>query len=246
MEQLKTKKIKLLISQANVLSETIKRTLSDTSDIIGKYNSCVSYARKYNVIAKESVVTLKENPGINIFNLENTNPFDMTWPAQKTFMETVLLETDFLISFLNNSIEFSEDEFNNLENFIASKLRKTIHEKPLKEKEIQNAIENLFLGKNWSKGIDYDRETGKFNFSGREYVPDFIIPNINLAIEVKLLREGKKSKIIEEINADITAYSKNYSKLLFIIYDLGEIRDELELRRDLEVKDDIKVIVVKH
>ena len=51
--------------------------------------------------------------------------------------------------------------------------------------------------------IDYDRETGKFEFSGKEYIPDFIVPKLNLCIEVKLLKEGRKSKMIEEINADI-------------------------------------------
>lgn len=108
-------------------------------------------------------------------------------------------------------------------------------------------MESLFIGRGWSKGKDYDREAGKFNFSGREYIPDFIIPNLKLSIEVKLIRKGRKSKIIEEINADVSAYSKKYSKQMYIIYDLGEIRDEIEFRRDIELlDDDIRVLVIKH
>jgi hypothetical protein len=70
---------------------------------------------------------------------------------------------------------------------------------------------------------------------------------LKLSIEVKLIRKGRKSKIIEEINADVSAYSKKYSKQMYIIYDLGEIRDEIEFRRDIELlDDDIRVLVIKH
>jgi hypothetical protein len=75
-------------------------------------------------------------------------------------------------------------------------------------------------------GNDYDRESGKFEFSGKEYIPDFIVPKLNLCIEVKLLRDGKRSRIIDEINADITAYGKYYERLMFVVYDLGVIRDD--------------------
>ncbi|WP_375709426.1 hypothetical protein [Niallia sp. NCCP-28] len=68
------------------------------------------------------------------------------------------------------------------------------------------------LGRGLSKGTDYDRETGKLEFSGKEFIPDFIIPKLRLCIEVKLLHEGKKLKIIEEISADITSYAKQYER----------------------------------
>ena len=86
-----------------------------------------------------------------------------------------------------------------------------------------------------------------YEFSGKEYIPDFIVPKLNLCIEVKLLKDGRKSRIIEEINADITAYNKIYKRQLFVVYDLGVVRDEVEFKRDIEnAKDDIKVIIVKH
>ena len=111
---------------------------------------------------------------------------------------------------------------------------------------MQNAIESLLLGRGLSKGSDYDRETGKFEFSGKEYIPDFIIPKLQLCIEVKLLRDGKKSKVIEEISADITAYAKQYERQLFVVYDLGVIQNEEEFRRDIENAGNVKLIIVKH
>lgn len=247
MEFEKTKKIKLLLNQSKTLSKIIKTTLSDTSDVVGKYNSCVEYAKSYNRLLKRSYDILDNTEGLVVYKLKNLSPDNMTWPQQKTLMESVLTNLEFLLSDLSSSLEFVEDEFNNLENFIRIRLRSVLFNIPEKELDVQNALESLFIGKGWSKGVDYDRETGKFNFSGREYIPDFIIPNLKLCIEVKLLRKGKKSKIIEEINADVSAYSKQYSKQMYIIYDLGEIRDEIEFRRDIELlDDDIRVLVIKH
>ena len=45
-------------------------------------------------------------------------------------------------------------------------LRTVIFDKLQKEIEVQNAIEALLLGRGLNKGIDYDRESGKFEFSG--------------------------------------------------------------------------------
>ena len=107
-------------------------------------------------------------------------------------------------------------------------------------------LQALLLGRGLSKGTDYDRETGKFEFSGKEYIPDFIIPKLQLCIEVKLLRDGRKSKVIEEISADITAYAKQYERQLFVVYDLGVIQNADEFRRDIENSGNVKVIIVKH
>ena len=125
-------------------------------------------------------------------------------------------------------------------------MRATIFQQPDKELDVQNAIEVLLIGRGLSKGADYDRESGKFEFSGKEYIPDFVLPKMNMCIEVKLLKEGRRSQMIEEISADITAYKKQYEHILFVVYDLGVIRDEVEFRRDIEMIEGVKVVVVKH
>lgn len=169
------------------------------------------------------------------------------WGFQKEVMESVALDTGILLTYLQRATDFVEDEFDNISNFIKSKLRSAIFAQPEKEVEVQNAIELLLIGRNMAKGTDYDRESGKFEFSGKEYIPDFILPKLNLCIEVKLLKEGRRSKVIDEINADITSYSTKYERILFVVYDLGVIRDELEFRRDIEnAGAAIKVLVIKH
>jgi hypothetical protein len=95
--------------------------------------------------------------------------------------------------------------------------------------------------------VDYDRETGRVKVSIKEFVPDFIFQRLGLALEVKLSKDATKSRtIVDEINADIQAYGKKYAYVLFVVYDLGSIRDEQEFKRDLELLDSVTVIVVKH
>ncbi len=46
--------------------------------------------------------------------------------------------------------------------------------------------------------------------------------------------------------ADTVAYSKGYPSVMFIVYDLGYVRDESEFRRDLEAPGNASVVIVKH
>jgi hypothetical protein len=241
------KEIKTLILQAKGLEKTIDDILSRDGMEANRYTSFKSMALIYNDLAARAGSVMK----IGNFYKMNTEVMkewaDTLWPTAKSILETVLISTRILISSLESNIDFVEEEIDNIESFIKSKLRSALYEAPEKEKEVQNAIESLFLGRGYNKAIDYDRETGKFNYSGREYIPDFILPKLRMCIEVKLLKDiSKKSKIIEEINADITAYLKQYENVLFVVYDIGVIRDEIEFCRDIENNEGIKIIIVKH
>jgi hypothetical protein len=56
----------------------------------------------------------------------------------------------------------------------------------------------------------------------------------------------KHKAIVDEINADIRAYGTQYERQLYIVYDLGIIRDEEEFKRDLEEAPGVSVVVIKH
>ena len=120
-------------------------------------------------------------------------------------------------------------------------------ELPNNEKEVQDTFERLLIGRGLQKGQEYDRETGRVKISSKESIPDFILPRLQEAIEIKLIKERRRiGEAIDEINADIAAYSKIYDHLLFIVYDLGQIKDEVEFRHDLESAPNVQVVVVKH
>lgn len=241
------REIKTLISKARGLEKTIEQILSNNSQEHTRYSSFKHMALFYNDLASQAKNVLKMG-NYYIINTDDMGHSGNTlWSIQKEIMESVLLSTRMLITTLESNIDFVSEEIDNVENFIKTKLRSVIFDIPTKEKEVQNGIETLFVGKGFCKGIDYDRETGKFNYSGREYIPDFILPKLRMCIEAKLLKEtSKKSKVIEEINADITAYSKVYDNLLFVVYDIGIIRDEVEFCRDIESNDGVKIVIVKH
>ena len=66
-------------------------------------------------------------------------------------------------------------------------------------------------------------------------------------MEFKICKEAEREKkIISEINDDIPAYKTKYGNLLFVVYDLGCIRDVEKFVRPFEEKSLILVRVVKH
>ena len=98
-----------------------------------------------------------------------------------------------------------------------------------------------------AKELDYLREQEKIVYSSKTYQPDFTFPKISLVLEIKLCDVKKREKeIIAEINDDILVYKTKYSNIIFLVYDLGHIRDIDKFKNDLEQDDMVSVKVVKH
>lgn len=133
-------------------------------------------------------------------------------------------------------------EFTQLCHYIATKLRMCFKQPPEKEKEVQDAIEILL------KARDYlpEREKHSIPLSTKFVRPDFVIEDLNTAIEIKFTNsEKKRQRVVDDISSDIHSYSKQYKKLIFIIYDVGTIQDESEFRRGLE-NNNIRILIIKH
>ncbi|MFH1372440.1 MAG: hypothetical protein ABII79_01405 [bacterium] len=128
-------------------------------------------------------------------------------------------------------------------NLCDRQLRKVIRDKPRKEKEVQDGLENLLIGAT----VEYARESDHIEFSSKTYVPDFTFSKIDLALEVKLCGSNEREKaMIGEISDDILAYQTKYGNLLFVIYDNGFIRDTDRFKRDFERSENVIIVVVKH
>ena len=54
------------------------------------------------------------------------------------------------------------------------------------------------------------------------------------------------SRIIDEINADLMAYGKEYENVMFVVYDNGAIGNVDEFKRDIESSGKSRVLVVKN
>lgn len=123
------------------------------------------------------------------------------------------------------------------------RLRKVIRERPEKESEVQNALESLLIGAE----IPYSREKDNIEYSSKTYIPDFTMPKIDLAIDVKLCATRERERaIIAEINDDILAYQTKYGNVLFVVYDTGFIRDVERFAGNFEQLEHVMVRVVKH
>lgn len=127
-------------------------------------------------------------------------------------------------------------------NLAGPKLRKVIRSTPKNEKEVQDAFENLLVGAD----IPHSREADRIEYSSKTYVPDFTLPKIDLAIDIKLCKEsGREKDIIAEINDDILAYRTKYGNVLFVVYDVGQIRDVVRFAASFEEHENVVVRVVK-
>jgi hypothetical protein len=107
-------------------------------------------------------------------------------------------------------------------NIVEHKLRKVIREPPTREREVQDALEGLLIGAD----VTYSREAECIEYSSKTYRPDFTLTQIDLAVEIKLCgKGGREVDLIAEINDDIVAYATRYGNQLFVVYDVGQIRD---------------------
>lgn len=127
-------------------------------------------------------------------------------------------------------------------NLVERALRRTMRAAPADEAEVQDRFEDLLNGAQ----IAFLREKERVTYSSRTYIPDFTIEHADLAIEIKFSNKpGREGKIVAEINDDIMAYGTKWGNMLFVIYDVGTIRDVDLFSKQFERKN-ILVCVVKH
>jgi hypothetical protein len=122
-----------------------------------------------------------------------------------------------------------------------TKLRKLLREEPKLEKEIQDKYEDLLTGAD----IDYSREFPHIEYSSKQYIPDFSFTEFDLVVELKLCR-GDEKKLIAQLNDDIVAYKTKFTNIIFIIYDLGSIRDVNLFKSSFEKQENVFVQIIKH
>lgn len=122
-------------------------------------------------------------------------------------------------------------------------LRKSFKNPPSCEKDVQDNLDTIFT----SLGYRFEREKVQFSYSSKSYKPDFTFPEIGAVVEVKLCKtQNKEKEVIAEINDDIVAYRTQYPILLFVVYDLGFIRDQDGFKNDIIANPNVIVEIVKH
>lgn len=106
-------------------------------------------------------------------------------------------------------------------------LRPAFRTPPNDEKEVQDQVEVILR----ALGVEFERES-QLAHATKKVKPDFVLPALDTALEVKLCKSAEREKqIIEEIGADIVAYRKQYPIILFIVYDVATIADKESFRK---------------
>jgi len=151
-----------------------------------------------------------------------------------------------LIGYLKADIEEEKEEGSSdtlkIITGVQRTLRKLFRTKPASEKEVRDKLEDLFNGQR----LNFRREQEHISYSSKTYIPDFTFDDINCAVEGKFCDSDKREKeMIAEINDDIQAYSTKYKNLIFVIYDMGFIRDEEKFKQNIESKS-VVIEIVKH
>jgi hypothetical protein len=241
-------KLRGALLTVTALKRSMELALTSDPSAVWKHAAYKQYMRKYNEVVTYIKTFATIAVPVDLYNLSNVpGSGDTVMPVQKELFESVHANLSILEAYLSTKTALQEEKVENLRHFLEANLRKAIFDIPELERDVQNAVEQLLIGRGLIKGIDYDREVGRVKVSIKEVVPDFILPKLSLALEIKLSKtEGKSRVLVDEINADILAYGKSYRQTLFVVYDLGTIRDVLEFTRDLEAVDGVEVIVIKH
>jgi tetratricopeptide (TPR) repeat protein len=126
---------------------------------------------------------------------------------------------------------------------IEKNLRPSVCGKPESESEISNQLEVILR----SQGYSPVREKIHVIYGTKTYIPDFVLPQLHICIEVKFCKKrGDERTIISQINDDIMAYKTAFKFVVFVVYDMGTIRDVLHWRKDFVSNPRVYVVVVKH
>lgn len=170
------------------------------------------------------------------------NPADAIGAFWKSYLQLAANRLSAMAAYLQSQLHGTDHQVQSFIDLIEANLRPAIFSPPDKEVEIQNALEIVFR----SRSLPFRREKVSIEYSSKRYIPDFTFDTLDLALEVKLCKSQKKEKdIVDEINADILAYQTKFRHALFVVFDLGAIRDVLTFRMSIEKNPDVKVLVVK-
>lgn len=171
------------------------------------------------------------------------NPSEEDGRMWRTHLENVAVRLSNLEVYLQSKLDDTEQRVQAIIDLIEANLRPSIYDDPDKEKKVQDVLETIFRA---ARPLQFLREKVHIPYSTKTFVPDFTFDPLHLVVEAKLCnREGREKAIIDEVNADILAYQTRYKSLIFVVYDLGFIRDVAQFKIDIEKNSDVYAIVIK-
>jgi len=236
--------VKMLYGAAKAAALGAKRALETGGEV-----SYPVYCHEYNNLAVQVALQfgLKSVMPLDIIKLGDAANVNRTIIVQwRMWLETASVQLNKLVVFLESKLT-QEDQrinqsLNRLVDHINDNLRPSFHGDPQNEKEVQDVLETILR----AGGFEFLRDKVGIPYSAKVYYPDFTSELLDLALEVKFCNTPQKMKdIIDEMNADILAYQSGFTYTLFVVYDLGIIRDVKEFASSFEIPK-VTILVIKN
>jgi len=230
----------ILLRMAQSLQNGIKAQQKGMTDV-------GPYAKQYNIL-RERIVNILGKDSETFTPELSENLVKYGWSGNSAtrvrYFDEITVAINQMVSFLEMNVRDSLRILTNLEDFVYNNLRKSMIEKPTEEKDVCDIIDVMLT----CRGYVFKREKILIPYSSKSFKPDFTFDDLSACLEVKLCKTGEKEKeLVDEINADIPAYTTKFENVTFLVYDLGVIRDIESFRKDIEMNNPrIKVIIVKH
>lgn len=240
--------------------ESFRKLLESWPGANGEENAQLRRAINRGVIATRTSVNgagifprmdLAPPPATGGIFLRNLDPFDHLFtpvyrislvPAALDAIDQALGVYEHLLAD-DGVIQLNSRDALDIASSIERALRPSFSAPPTREKEVQDVVATILR----SLGVNFHREKETAPVGPKSFVPDFTVPNLNLAIETKLASPNHPASAVqEELTADIAAYRTRWKHLLVVVYDLGVISDPHRLRDENMKHFGITVIVVKH
>jgi hypothetical protein len=237
-------------------SDEAIRLLEKAANQIDNLKKNIAFSKEHTKWASDTLYLLEEifgrNSRILITFAKLPWEFSGTFIATEEDMEREKAKRDYKTYLKRKGIKAvyegkdtpkEASEILKIVSLIENSLRKAIRNRPTNEKEVQNALEILFIG----ASLEFTREKERILYSSKTYQPDFVFDRIGTVVETKFCdRAGREKEIIGEINDYILAFKTKYPNLIFVVYDVGMIRDVNKFKESFEQKESVVVIVIKH
>jgi len=210
-----------------------------------RYGGYPAYVQEYNRLAQLTVQRFGEEAR-QLFPLidlgKAINPSSAIGAMWRTYLETAATRLNSLAAYLQSNLDDTDERVQGIVDLVGANLRASIYTDPSNERDVQNVLETIIR----ARALSFLREKVHIKYSSKTFVPDFTFDSMSLAIEVKFCNRPEKEKvIIDEINADIPAYQTKFKRLIFVVYDLGYIRDVAQFKSDIEDNLNVYVSVIK-
>ncbi|HWA72803.1 MAG TPA: hypothetical protein VG937_10725 [Polyangiaceae bacterium] len=126
---------------------------------------------------------------------------------------------------------------------IARSLRPAFDAPPSSEKEVQREVEKILRVLN----VLFHREKERAPLGATAFIPDFTVPELDLALEVKIARPGHgEASIQRELAQDAAGYGTQWAQVIVVVYDCGGVIRDPERMKEANEQLGLRLLVVKH